>query len=258
VLFPVLVSFDTGAFTVRDYIVNLSEGGIYLHTETLCEVGARGTLKFRHSRFERPLTLLAEVVRTVAPGEETHGQRCGMGLRFIDPKRDDLDRLREIVDGVRSGSVVATIRQAIRESGLSADVALRNLPTDQKMMLSLHARGTEIGTLIRDGVPSVVIRLLDCPQLRGQHVQLMLRGRNLPTRVLTAIRKEGKWLANEECRWLFCTHPSAMLPEVIDEMRKLPPARLAALERTMSVRPQVRMKTQELNRRRKRLGRRGS
>ena len=75
--------------------------------------------------------------------------------------------------------------------------------------------------------------------------------RNLPARVLSAIKKDGKWLLNEEIRWLFCIHPSAILSEAIDEVRKLPTARLVQLERNMTVRRQVRMKAQEIVKRSK-------
>ena len=82
----------------------------------------------------------------------------------------------------------------------------------------------------------------------------MLRNRGVPTRVLSAIRKERKWLTGDEQRWLFCTHPAAMLNEVLDEMRRLSAAKLAQLERNAGVRPQVRMRAQELKKQRPRRG----
>lgn len=251
---PILVSFSSEAFTVKDYLIDLSEGGIYLQTTKICSVGSQGELRFRVSHFDTPFTVKAEVVRTVAPGEETNGQSSGMGLRFVDLSDRDRDRLHRIVEGSRSGSIVGEIRRALEESGLSLDVALRQRPTDQKMMLALHAGSREIEILIRDGIPSVLIRLLDCPQLAAQHVQMMLRQKSLPTQVLSAIRKQGRWLANEECRWLFCIHPAAMLSDVVDEMSRLPTGRLVQLERNLLVRSQVRSKAMEIGKRR-RMGR---
>ena len=57
-------------------MLNLSEGGIFLHTEAICGVGMQGMLKFRHSTFDEPFSIRAEVVRTVGPGEEGEGRPC--------------------------------------------------------------------------------------------------------------------------------------------------------------------------------------
>jgi uncharacterized protein (TIGR02266 family) len=251
---PVLVSFATATYTVEDYVLNLSEGGIFLLTERSCLVGTRGRLTFRLSQFDNPFELQAEVVRNVDAGDETDGQKRGMGMMFVDPTERTRQQLRQLVAGVQSGSVVAAIRRAIGDCPQGLEVALRNRPTDQKLILALHARGQEIDVLLRDSNPSVLIRLLDCPRLASQHVQSMLRNRGLPTRVLSAICKERKWLTGEEHRWLFCTHPAAMLNEVLDEMRRLSAAKLAQLERNAGVRPQVRMKAQELKKQRQRRG----
>ena len=69
-----------------------------------------------------------------------------------------------------------------------------------------------------------------------------------------AIRNERKWLTVDEHRWLFCTHPAAMLNEVLDEMRGLSAAKLAQLERNTGVRAQVRMNARELRKQRQRRG----
>jgi uncharacterized protein (TIGR02266 family) len=246
---PVLVSFATSSFTVNSYMLDLSEGGIFLHTVHTSEVGDTGTLRFRCSYFDEPFTLRARVVRVVRPDEATGGRRHGMGLQFLELTEQDRRRLHGLVEGVQSGSVVAAIRRGIKESQLGIDAVLRGKPTDQKMMLALHANNQEIDALLKDGNPSVLIRMLDCPNLSTHHIQRMLRNRNMPTRVLSAIRREGKWLTSEELRWLFCIHPAAMLSEAIDEVRKMPPARLAQLERNLTVRPQIRMRAQELAKR---------
>ncbi len=76
----------------------------------------------------------------------------------------------------------------------------------------------------------------------------MLRNPALPTRVLTAIRKARKWLANEECRYLFCLHPNAILSDAIQEMRRLSASRLRSIARNMKVNPQIRAKASDLTR----------
>jgi uncharacterized protein (TIGR02266 family) len=249
---PVLATFATESFTVKSYVLNISVGGIFLHTDRVVEWGEFGSLKFRFSAFDKPFELQARVVRIVRPGEERGGQEPGMGMEFIDLTDKDRERLRNLVEGIQSGSIVAAVRREIKESNLGIDVVLRNKPTDQKMMLALNASGQEIDALIRDANPSVLIRLLDCPHLINHHLRMMLLNRNLPARVLSAIKKDGKWLQNEELRWLFCLHPAAVISEVIEEVRKLPLARLTQLERNVSARRQVRMAAQEIVNRSKR------
>ena len=76
---PVLVSFSSESFTVHDFTLYLSEGGIFVPTEKMCPVGTRGTLKFRSSQYEDPMLLIAEVMRAVEPDEEQPAKQCGLG-----------------------------------------------------------------------------------------------------------------------------------------------------------------------------------
>ena len=243
---PVLVSFSAEAYTIRDFTLNLSEGGIFLPTEKTCPVGTQGKLKFRVSQFDEPFTLNAGVVRIVPPG--TEGQKCGIGMQFLEVVEKDLDRLRQLVEGVAKGSAVEAIRRSIRETGRTVDQELRQRPTDQKMMLAVNAQGPEIAALMRDSNPAVLIRLLDCPRLQTSHVMAMMRNPNLPTRVLSAIKQDSKWLLNEGIRYLFCTHPNAVVGEAIGQIRFLSPGRVKQLARDMKARPPVRAKALELSR----------
>ncbi len=69
VAIPILVSFSSASFAARDFTLNLSEGGMFLHTENLCPVGTRATMTFRISSFDDPFTIEAEVVRTESVGD---------------------------------------------------------------------------------------------------------------------------------------------------------------------------------------------
>ena len=140
---PVLVSFSSAAYAVREFSLDLSEGGIFVPTERSCEVGTRGTLKFRVSQFEEAFGLEAEVVRVVRPGEEVGNQQAGMGMRFLEVTERDHERLKQLVEGVCNGSVVDAIRKAIRESGRTMEEELRARPADQKLMLAIHATNRE-------------------------------------------------------------------------------------------------------------------
>ena len=246
VVVPVLVSFASDSYTVRDFTVNLSEGGIFLQTERVCPPATRGSLKFRASQFEEPFTLRAEVVRVVPPGEEADGQPCGMGIRFLNVSEKDLNRLRRLVEGVRDGSVVEAIRRSVRESTRTILDELRRRPADQKMMLAFAAKGEEITALIRDGNPSVVIRLLDNPRMMISHVRTLLREKGLPSRVLSAVKRNDKCLVDEEARWLFCSHPRALLTEAMEQLPLLPVDRLRQLSGNPVIRQQIRIRAKAL------------
>jgi len=246
--FPVLVSFASDTFTVRQFSLNLSEGGMFLPTDKTCEIGTEGTIKFRSSQYDRPMSVRAKVVRTVVPGSETNGQQAGLGIQFQNLTEKDLERLRAIVEGVSSGTVVERIRRSILESNQTMEVELRQRPTDQKMMLALTATSPEIDALIRDGTPSVLIRLLDCPRLSTPHVAAILRSPRVPTRVLSAIKLRGKWLSGAENRYLFCVHVNANPSEAIGQMKMLPPEHLRRIAANGQVKPALRVKATELSR----------
>ena len=82
----------------------------------------------------------------------------------------------------------------------------------------------------------------------------LLRNRGLPTQVVSAVKAERRFMSNEAIRWLFCTHPAAMVKDVMSEMTRLPPARLQRLATNMTVRPELRMKAAELTKKRARRG----
>jgi len=247
---PVLVALEAGTFTIREFSLNLSEGGIFVATDKWCAVGTRGTLRFQLTRFDEPFVLQAEVVRAVEPGREAEGQTPGLGIRFLDPKPEDHDRLRALLEGVRSGSIVEAFRRSIRESGRPFDVAIRTRPTSHKMMLAVNAKAEEINGLIRDGNPLVIARLLDCPRLTVPHVAAILRNRSLPTAVLIAIKKDSRWLSHEMLRWLFCGHPAAVLKDVEEELPRLTDENVRQIAADANVRTRVRMKAKEQTARR--------
>ena len=122
--------------------------------------------------------------------------------------------------------------------------------------LALQARGEEIQVLIRDGNPSVLVRLLDCPRLAVSHVVTMLHNPNLSTRVISAIKKNRKWVANVEGRYLICVHPTAVLSDAIEQLRMLPPDRIRRIVRDPAVRAQIKSKAREIENRKAGGGRR--
>jgi len=245
-LVPVLVSFESESFTVRDFTLDLSIGGILLATDHTCPLGTVGTMKFRCSQFEEPFTIQGRVVRIVSEDELAAGKPPGVGIEFIDLDDELKQKLEDLAGGVRVGSVVEAIRKSVREGDSTLDQVLRDRPADQKMMLATVANSEEIRALIRDANPTVMVRLLSSPRLTPTHLMQMLRNRNLPTRVLSAICRALASRSNEEARWLFVTHPSAMFSEVVAEMNKLNRVKLLQLSREPDVRESVRMKACEM------------
>jgi Tfp pilus assembly protein PilZ len=243
--FPVLVSFSADTFAVREFTLDVSEGGMFVPTDKLCPAGTRGTLKFRLSQYEEPIVVHAEVARVVQAGIEHQG---GLGIRFLDLTGGVLDKLRELVDGVHRGTVVESIRKGLLASGRTLAQELHSRPIDQKMMLAASASGPEIDALIRDGNASVLLRLLDNPRLTQGHVVAMLRDGRLTTRVLSAIRGKGKLLTTAEARCLFCVHLNANLAEAIEQVRLLGPDQLRRVAGNPQVKPQIRVQAQELTR----------
>jgi hypothetical protein len=242
---PVLVTFESESFTVRDFTLDLSVGGMFLITSHACPWGTSGTLKFRTSQFEEPFTMDGRVVRIVTEAEARPGRPAGLGIEFLDPADVHKKKLGRLVDGAHSGTVVEAIRNSIRGGERTLDQELRNRPVDQKLMLAINARPEEITALIRDGNPTVIIRLLDSPRVTPAHTMQALRNRNLPTRVLTAIYRAISSRSDEETRWLFVTHPNAMFSEVVAEMKKLNGVKLRRLTREPNVRENVRTKARE-------------
>lgn len=245
-LVPVLVSFESESFTVRDFTLDLSIGGILLATDHTCPLGTVGTMKFRCSQFEEPFTIQGRVVRIVSEDELAAGKPPGVGIEFIDLDDELKQKLEDLAGGVRVGSVVEAIRKSFREGGSTLDQILRDRPADQKMMLATVANSEEIRALIRDAHPTVLIRLLSSPRVTPPNVIQMLRNRNLTTRVLSAICRTLVAHPNEEARWLFVTHTNAMFTEVVAEMNKLNRVKLLQLSREPDVRQTVRLKAKEM------------
>jgi len=247
VVVPLLASFATESFTIREFTLNLSEGGVFLPNDSGCPVGTRGSLKFRNNQFDEVFTLEAEVVHVIAPGNDAC-RPAGMGLRFLEVPPEDQCRLRRLVGGVRDGSVVDAIRRSMREGRRSLLEELRRRPVEQKMMLAICARAEEIHAIIRDGNASVIERSFQNPRFASKHVVALLRDARTNTRLLRLVNANRIWMADDDVRWHFCNHPKAILDEVTARLQQLPVARLRQLAEDGRIRPPIRSKARELAR----------
>jgi uncharacterized protein (TIGR02266 family) len=249
VVVPILASFATETFTVREFTLNLSEGGVFLPTEKNCPPGTRGSLKFRATQFEDPFTLEAEVVHVIASDNEA-GRPAGMGIRFLDVSSDNRQRLHRLVEGVRDGSVVDAIRRSMREGRRSLLEELRRRPVDQKMMLAISARTEEIYAILRDGNPAVVERCLQNPRFFAKHVVALLRDVRTNARLLRLVHANRSWMSDADVRWHFCSHVNAALDDVLARLPDLPVARLRQLAEDRRIRQPIRRKAREWAKRR--------
>jgi len=85
---------------IREFTLNLSVGGIFLPTDHVVEPRTRGTLTFHPSRWNKPFTVAAEVVRTVPPSPDSEGQAAGLGIQFSKLEREHHDMLARMIEGV--------------------------------------------------------------------------------------------------------------------------------------------------------------
>jgi uncharacterized protein (TIGR02266 family) len=248
VVVPIMASFATETFTIREFTLNLSEGGVFLPTETICPPGTRGSLKFRITQFEDPFTLEAEVVHVIVPDNDA-GRPAGMGIRFVEVPDEDRKRLQRLVEGVRDGSVVGAIRRSMREGRRSLLEELRRRPVDQKMMLAISARAEEIYAILRDGNPAVVERSLQNPRFLSKHVVALLRDVRTNARLLRMVNANRTWMSDPDVRWHFCNHVNAAIDDVLARLSELPVVRLRQLAENRRVRQPIRTKAREWARR---------
>jgi len=78
------VTYRVGTEEHKDYAESISEGGLYVNTNEVLEVGTR--LVVRIDFPDHAVSHLAEVVWAIrVPEHLRHQMVCGMGLSFIDP-----------------------------------------------------------------------------------------------------------------------------------------------------------------------------
>lgn len=73
---PIYAHFMLGSYFFRDYITNISPGGLFLETKTPATVGGAVTIAFTLSDNEDPIEVEGEIVRV---------KHNGFGVKFDDP-----------------------------------------------------------------------------------------------------------------------------------------------------------------------------
>ena len=245
---PVQAEFGGTRFTAKEFIADLSQAGVFLPTELIVEPRTEGTLTFRATRYEEPFTVRAEVAVAFPPGNAVYGGEPGLGVMLKDLTPTLRDRLDRMVDGTRDGSIVESIRRAVREGTKSLEQQLRGRPTDQKLMLAMQAEGPEIDALLKDGNPVVVTRLLQNPRLQIPHVRAMTRDARLTTPILLAVGKKREWIEDDEILFNFCKHPKAPRHEVKRRIVNLSLPKIRELILAPGVHPEVRAEAKKFSR----------
>jgi hypothetical protein len=73
-----------------------------------------------------------------------------------------------------------------------------------------HARlapGDELKALLHESDETILLALLENPNLHEPHICLLLERLDLPARVLSAVAEEGKWTSSEGVRLRLASHP---------------------------------------------------
>jgi len=239
-------TFKGPGFKIEADSVNISDTGIFIGTDQRLPPGVEGQLRFRPDTWESPLSLRAVVVRAVLEIEGSAKRPPGIGLEFQELTVMEERKLKDWLSGKRTLSIAQSIRQNARAEGNSMQAELRNRSADQKVIFAAQAQGEEIRELIRTGHPAVISRLFENPRLQIAHVRLMLRDPRLKPSQLLDVKRERKYMADPEIRFLFCKHPSAPECEVRPLLPELSVSQLTQLSIVTSVRPNVRIEAKKL------------
>jgi len=81
----------------RAYLRNVSEGGVYVETTRLLDVGTRFRLRVRVEQIDQTLNLPVEVVWTNRAPSDESGLRPGVGVAFLDLTPEQQRAIQKVV-----------------------------------------------------------------------------------------------------------------------------------------------------------------
>ncbi|MFO8058619.1 MAG: TIGR02266 family protein [bacterium] len=85
------------SFTSENFTQDVSEGGIFVETETMIPAGTDLELEFTLPDAEKPVTASGKVVRTVT-ADQAGGSRAGLGVKFTIISPEDSTRIKNYVE----------------------------------------------------------------------------------------------------------------------------------------------------------------
>ena len=84
-------------FTFQDFTYDVSEGGVFVETDTPLAPGTAIDVEFTLPGDPAAVNTSGKIVRAIAAGQAAPGRRTGMGIQFIGIKDADVTRIKEYV-----------------------------------------------------------------------------------------------------------------------------------------------------------------
>ena len=97
-LLSVTVATTGKSFSFSEFTYNVSEGGIFLKTDTPLDINVVLDLVFSLPGAEVPISTRGKVVRAVTPNQARTSGPAGMGIQFVAIAPADVDRIRLYID----------------------------------------------------------------------------------------------------------------------------------------------------------------
>jgi uncharacterized protein (TIGR02266 family) len=88
-------------------LADLSFGGAFIKTRMLEPVGSEIMLRFRLEPMSPPISAKGEVM-WLRHAKDQMDPHTGMGIRFIDVAEDDLETLKQYIEGLLPGALSAS------------------------------------------------------------------------------------------------------------------------------------------------------
>ncbi len=94
------VNYSTVDEFLSDFTTNINEGGLFIQTKTVLEIGTSVQLKFSLPQAKRLIEVEGEVMWTTsADGPE---KNAGIGIKFQDLSEEDKEMINELVRQLRT------------------------------------------------------------------------------------------------------------------------------------------------------------
>ena len=86
------------AHTYTDFTYDVSEGGVFVETDTPIPAGTHVSLEFTLPGSPEPVQAKGRVVRSVHPEQVGVGKPAGMGVQFVEISPKDVEKIRNCID----------------------------------------------------------------------------------------------------------------------------------------------------------------
>jgi type IV pilus assembly protein PilZ len=87
------VRFKSADSFINEYTSNISKGGLFIRTNTPCELRDRVAIVLVIPGTEMEVTALGEVIHVIGADQATAGMPAGMGIQLLELKKEDQERI---------------------------------------------------------------------------------------------------------------------------------------------------------------------